>query len=175
MGGCKRWKNNRADRGLLTCGWFCVFDRPEAARTNPANKELIDLYEGLTSYVVASNVRYISIVIPIVFFVFISRTKAILDKIFARHNLLPMDPLGEKFDPNYVRCRREGSRTKSIRDARSQPRASLTLPQHQAIFQMPVTDGKKPGTVGAVVKKGYTLNGRTIRAAGVGVIQAEES
>lgn len=49
--------------------------------------------------------------------------------------------LGEKFDPN----------------------------KHSALFEMP-DPSKEPGTVGVVTKNGYTLNGRVVRAADVGVI-----
>lgn len=43
---------------------------------------------------------------------------------------------------------------------------------HQALFEVP---GKVPGTVGVVSKVGYTLNGRTIRPAMVGVVRQQEA
>ncbi|KAL0033759.1 hypothetical protein WJX77_004249 [Trebouxia sp. C0004] len=49
-------------------------------------------------------------------------------------------PLGEKFDPN----------------------------MHSALFQLPDAQ-KEAGTVVAVTKSGYSLNGRVVRAAEVGV------
>jgi molecular chaperone GrpE len=42
--------------------------------------------------------------------------------------------------------------------------------QHEAVFQLPDPE-KEPGTVGAVVKRGYVLHGRTLRAAAVGVVK----
>lgn len=40
---------------------------------------------------------------------------------------------------------------------------------HEALFEVP---GKKSGTVAVVYQVGYLLNGRTIRAAKVGVVQS---
>lgn len=50
--------------------------------------------------------------------------------------------MGQKFDPN----------------------------MHEALFEMP-DPSKEPGTVAVVQKVGYTLNGRTLRAAVVGVVR----
>ena len=41
---------------------------------------------------------------------------------------------------------------------------------HTAVFQQPIPD-KEPGTIFVVSKPGYTLNGRVLRAADVGVVQ----
>ena len=41
---------------------------------------------------------------------------------------------------------------------------------HEALFEMPDPD-KAPGTVAQVVKTGFTLHGRVIRAAQVGVVK----
>ena len=41
---------------------------------------------------------------------------------------------------------------------------------HEALFEYP-DDGKEAGTVGQVVKTGFTMKGRTIRAAQVGVVK----
>lgn len=43
---------------------------------------------------------------------------------------------------------------------------------HEASFQIP---GDKPGTVGVVSQVGYTLNGRTIRPALVGVVSENKT
>lgn len=43
---------------------------------------------------------------------------------------------------------------------------------HEAMFEIP---GKKLGTVAVVSRVGYLLNGRTIRAARVGVVKANQS
>ena len=43
---------------------------------------------------------------------------------------------------------------------------------HEALFEIP---GEPPGTVASVTKVGYTLNGRTIRPALVGVFKREEA
>ena len=41
---------------------------------------------------------------------------------------------------------------------------------HEALFEVP---GDKPGTIAVVSRVGYLLNGRTIRAAKVGVVKAD--
>jgi len=66
---------------------------------------------------------------------------AVLD----RNGVKPVDPLGEKFDPNL----------------------------HQAMFEAPSTD-KAAGTVIQVVAKGYTLQGRLLRPAMVGVAKTPD-
>jgi molecular chaperone GrpE len=43
--------------------------------------------------------------------------------------------------------------------------------KHEAVFQVPMPD-KEPGTVFNVQQTGFALNGRTIRAAKVGVVAA---
>lgn len=43
---------------------------------------------------------------------------------------------------------------------------------HEAMFEVP---GEKPGTVAVVSRVGYTLHGRTIRPARVGVVKAMET
>lgn len=42
---------------------------------------------------------------------------------------------------------------------------------HEAMMEL---DGKKPGTVAVVASSGYSLNGRTVRPAKVGVVRAKE-
>jgi molecular chaperone GrpE len=58
-----------------------------------------------------------------------------------RHGVDRHDPQGETFDPNL----------------------------HQALFQAPMPD-KEPGTIFSVQKLGYTIKGRVLRPAQVGVV-----
>ncbi|KAK6504805.1 Mitochondrial matrix cochaperone [Arthrobotrys musiformis] len=60
-----------------------------------------------------------------------------------RHGLERFDPIGEKFNPN----------------------------MHEATFEAPM-EGKEPGTVFHVQSKGFSLNGRVLRAAQVGVVRS---
>jgi len=61
-----------------------------------------------------------------------------LAQTFEKHNIAEIDPVDEKFNPEL----------------------------HEAMTQQPV-EGKEPNTVIGVIQKGYTLNGRVIRAARV--------
>ncbi len=70
-------------------------------------------------------------------------TETVLLKVFARHGLTRINPLGEKFDPNF----------------------------HEALFRIPADSKNQPDTVGAVAKVGFSLFGRPIRPAKVGVVQ----
>ncbi len=66
-----------------------------------------------------------------------------LSEAFARHHIEIIDPLGEKFDPNF----------------------------HDAMFEVP--DPTQPaGTVAQVIEVGYRLHDRLLRAARVGVVKA---
>ncbi|KAI4457497.1 grpe protein [Holotrichia oblita] len=67
-------------------------------------------------------------------------TEAELQAVFKRHGLEVVNPINEKFDPNF----------------------------HEALFQQDAA-GKKAGTVVIVTKVGYKLQDRVIRAALVGV------
>ncbi|XP_005319046.2 grpE protein homolog 1, mitochondrial [Ictidomys tridecemlineatus] len=69
-------------------------------------------------------------------------TEVQIQKVFTKHGLLKLDPLGAKFDPY----------------------------EHEALFHTPV-EGKEPGTVALVSKVGYKLHGRTLRPALVGVVK----
>ncbi|CAJ0920573.1 unnamed protein product, partial [Mesorhabditis belari] len=72
----------------------------------------------------------------------ISMTKRVLLKIFDKHGLTAVDPMGTKFDPNL----------------------------HEAITQIPAKSvNVEPGNIAFVSKIGYSLKGRPIRAAQVGV------
>ncbi|HEY7608846.1 MAG TPA: nucleotide exchange factor GrpE [Alphaproteobacteria bacterium] len=64
--------------------------------------------------------------------------------ILERHGIKRIDPLGEKFDPNW----------------------------HQAMFEAEAP-GAEPGTVMQVVQPGYRLHDRLLRPAMVGVVKAK--
>lgn len=64
--------------------------------------------------------------------------------ILERHGIKRIEPLGEKFDPNW----------------------------HQAMFEAEA-DGAEPGTVTQVVQAGYRLHDRLLRPAMVGVAKAK--
>ncbi|XP_047373851.1 grpE protein homolog 1, mitochondrial-like [Sciurus carolinensis] len=69
-------------------------------------------------------------------------TKVQIQKVFPKHSLLKLDPLGAKFDPY----------------------------EHEALFHIPV-EGREPGTVALVSKVGYRLHRHTLRPALVGVVK----
>ncbi|XP_012579508.1 PREDICTED: grpE protein homolog 1, mitochondrial [Condylura cristata] len=69
-------------------------------------------------------------------------TEVQIQKVFTKHGLLKLNPVGAKFDPY----------------------------EHEALFHTPV-EGKEPGTVALVNKVGYKLHGRTLRPALVGVVK----
>ncbi|XP_020847939.1 grpE protein homolog 1, mitochondrial [Phascolarctos cinereus] len=69
-------------------------------------------------------------------------TEVQIQKVFKKHGLLKLDPVGAKFDPY----------------------------EHEALFHTPV-EGKEPGTIALVTKVGYKLHGRTLRPALVGVVK----
>ncbi|KAI5945825.1 GrpE protein1, mitochondrial [Manis javanica] len=69
-------------------------------------------------------------------------TEVQVQKVFTKHGLLRLNPVGAKFDPY----------------------------EHEALFHTPV-EGKEPGTVALVSKVGYKLHGRTLRPALVGVVK----
>ncbi|KAJ3228015.1 GrpE protein 1, mitochondrial [Clydaea vesicula] len=75
----------------------------------------------------------------------VSMTKTELLKTFKRHGVEPFDPIGEKFDHN----------------------------KHEALFQNALP-GKEAGTVFHTTKIGYTINGRVLRPAKVGVVKSED-
>ena len=85
-------------------------------KINDNNPHLKELFEGLTM------------------------TKAHLSQVFKRNGLEPIDPLNQKFDPNY----------------------------HEALFQQEVPN-VEPNTVVVVSKIGYKLHERCLRPALVGV------
>uniref|UniRef100_A0A915PR31 GrpE protein homolog n=1 Tax=Setaria digitata TaxID=48799 RepID=A0A915PR31_9BILA len=71
-------------------------------------------------------------------------TRTVLQKTFVKHGLRQISPEGEKFDPAL----------------------------HEAVFQVPKEQAKfDSGIVAQVIKTGYALQNRPIRAAKVGVVQ----
>lgn len=70
-------------------------------------------------------------------------TKSQLVKAFNEHGVVEFCQVGDKFDPSL----------------------------HQALFEIDDND-KEPSTIGQVLKSGFTLHGRIIRAAQVGVVKA---
>eukprot|EP00062_Callorhinchus_milii_P020553 gi/632976374/ref/XP_007904759.1/ PREDICTED: grpE protein homolog 1, mitochondrial [Callorhinchus milii] len=115
---------------LLGVQGFCkdlleVADVLEKATTSVPKEEITDqnphlknLYEGLVM------------------------TEVQLQKVFSKHGLVKLNPVGAKFDPY----------------------------EHEALFSSPM-EGKEPGSVAIVTKIGYKLHGRTLRPALVGVVQ----
>ncbi|KZV93373.1 GrpE-domain-containing protein [Exidia glandulosa HHB12029] len=75
----------------------------------------------------------------------IDMTQKQLLSTFAKYNVVPFDPTGEKFDPN----------------------------RHEALYEAPAPPGKEPGTVIDCQKVGYLIKDRTLRAAQVGVARSE--
>ncbi|MCL4159969.1 UNVERIFIED_CONTAM: hypothetical protein GTU68_056604 [Idotea baltica] len=73
-------------------------------------------------------------------------TESQLLKTFSKYGLEKINPTdGDKFDPNY----------------------------HEALFQMPLSEGKVPGSVAQLSKVGYKLHDRTLRPASVGVYKQD--
>lgn len=64
-------------------------------------------------------------------------TLKMLASALEKHNIMAVDPVGEKFDPEF----------------------------HQAMSMQPAAEGTEPNTVISVMQKGYTLNDRLIRPA----------
>jgi molecular chaperone GrpE len=74
----------------------------------------------------------------------IEMTERELLNAFQRHNIRKLEPIGQKFDPNY----------------------------HQAMFEVPTSE-YSPGTVTQEVQSGYAVGERCLRPALVGVAKAE--
>ena len=75
----------------------------------------------------------------------VEMTANVFKKTLNKHGVEELNPAGEKFDPNV----------------------------HEALFEMP-DPSKEPGTVFHVEQLGYTLNGRVIRPAKVGVVKMDQ-
>eukprot|EP01111_Echinosteliopsis_oligospora_P010347 TRINITY_DN3200_c0_g1_i3.p1 TRINITY_DN3200_c0_g1~~TRINITY_DN3200_c0_g1_i3.p1 ORF type:complete len:109 (-),score=35.70 TRINITY_DN3200_c0_g1_i3:75-401(-) len=71
----------------------------------------------------------------------VEMTNAQLSRIFEKFEIKRFTPLGEKFDPN----------------------------KHQAVAEVP-DPSKEAGTISYVMKSGYSLKDRVIRAANVAVV-----
>ena len=71
-------------------------------------------------------------------------TEQILMKTLSRHGLQKFTGMGEKFNPNL----------------------------HEVLYEVPSAEGQEAGTITQVQTTGFTLNGRTIRAAKVGVVKS---
>lgn len=72
-------------------------------------------------------------------------TEQQLQSVFRRHGLVPINPIGIKFNPN----------------------------EHHAMFEVEDAS-KEPGSVSVVTKIGYKLHERTIRPAMVGVVKSSK-
>lgn len=75
----------------------------------------------------------------------VEMTANVFKKTLTKHGVEEINPAGDKFDPNV----------------------------HEALFEMP-DPSKEPGTVFHVEQLGYTLNGRVIRPAKVGVTKMDQ-
>ncbi|KAL6941737.1 Mitochondrial matrix cochaperone [Hanseniaspora osmophila] len=73
-------------------------------------------------------------------------TKDVFEKTLAKHGIEKIDPVDQEFDPNL----------------------------HEATFEFP-DPNKKPNTVFHVQQVGYSLNGRVIRPAKVGIVKDPEN
>ena len=76
----------------------------------------------------------------------VEATERELLSIFERRGIKRIDPMGERFDPNF----------------------------HQAMFEVP-SSGQAPGTVVQVLQPGYIIHDRLLRPALVGVAKAESA
>jgi len=76
----------------------------------------------------------------------VAMTEKHLSDVFKKHGVERFDPINEEFDPH----------------------------MHMAVFQVQDAS-KQPGSVAVVLKPGYTLHGRVIRPAEVGVVEAVEN
>ncbi|KAF0269258.1 hypothetical protein FOG51_00015 [Hanseniaspora uvarum] len=75
----------------------------------------------------------------------VEMTSNVFKKTLNKHGIEELNPVGDKFDPNI----------------------------HEALFEMP-DPSKEAGTVFHVEQLGYTLNGRVIRPAKVGVVKIDQ-
>ena len=76
----------------------------------------------------------------------IAGTERAMLRAFEKHGIQKIEPLDEPFDPNF----------------------------HEVMFEAPAP-GKTAGTIMQVVEAGYTLNGRILRPARVGVVKDDGS
>ena len=73
-------------------------------------------------------------------------TSKVFDKSLAKFEVVQIDPIGEKFDPNI----------------------------HDAIFTIPVHDEIENNHIGQVVQTGWKIGDRVLRAAKVGIVKKSE-
>lgn len=73
----------------------------------------------------------------------IEATSRSMDRTYEKNGIVKLNPMDEKFDPNF----------------------------HEVMFEAPIPD-KPPGTIFQVMEIGYTINGRLLRPARVGVTKA---
>jgi molecular chaperone GrpE len=77
----------------------------------------------------------------------VKMSTSVLQQNFARHGVEKLKvQVGDEFDPN----------------------------KHNALFNSPATDKVKPGHVSTIIKSGYMLKERVLRATAVGVAQKQE-
>lgn len=72
----------------------------------------------------------------------ITMVQGVLEKTLAKHGIVKVNPIDEKFDPN----------------------------EHEALFQIP-QEGKEPGTIIHVDRTGFKLHDRVLRAPKVGFVK----
>jgi len=70
-------------------------------------------------------------------------TTKVMDKILGKFEVVQIDPIGEKFDPNI----------------------------HDAVFMIPESDEYENDHIGQVVQTGWSISGRVLRAAKVGIVK----
>lgn len=75
----------------------------------------------------------------------VKMTRDVFEKTLSKYGIEKLEPLGEQFDPN----------------------------QHEATFELDQPD-KEPGSVFFVQQAGFTLNGRVIRPAKVGIVKSRD-
>ena len=80
---------------------------------------------------------------------------------FKRHGLVPVSPLGEKFNPNHHEALFE--------QVEKFIKIQSIVHFIYFLFLFQPIEGKEPGTVIAVTKIGYKLHERIVRPAMVGV------
>jgi molecular chaperone GrpE len=69
-------------------------------------------------------------------------TASELEKVFLKHGIVKVGKIGDNFDHNH----------------------------HQAVAQIPGTDGQTPGTIAQVMQDGYILHDRLLRPAMVAIV-----
>lgn len=73
----------------------------------------------------------------------VGMTDRILKKVFQKYGIVKVDPMSQPFDPNL----------------------------HEAMFEVPASEGQTPGNVMHVLNSGYKIEDRVLRAARVGVVK----